>query len=85
VNDPVGAFAATPKTTAVLAPAATVKGLAGFEVTPAGSALSVTWTAFAKPLTGFMEILTAELAEPCGTEIEFEDRLREKSGTGGGG
>jgi len=85
VNDPVGAFAATPKTTAVLAPAATVKGLAGLELTLAGSALSVTWTAFAKPLTGFMEILTAELAEPCGTEIEFEDRLREKSGTGGGG
>jgi len=81
----VGAFAATPKTTAVLAPAATVKGLAGFEVTPAGSALSVTWTVLAKPLTGFMETPTAELAEPCGTEIEFEDTPREKSGTGGGG
>ncbi|PYT53123.1 MAG: hypothetical protein DMG43_09855 [Acidobacteria bacterium] len=55
MNVPVEAFAAALKTTAVLAPAATVKGLAGFELTPAGSALSVTWTAFAKPLTAFME------------------------------
>jgi hypothetical protein len=39
---PVAAFAEAPKTTEVLAPAATLKGLAGFEVTPAGSALSDT-------------------------------------------
>jgi hypothetical protein len=42
VKSPVVAFAEAPKTTGVLAPAATLKGLAGFEVTPAGSALSVT-------------------------------------------
>jgi hypothetical protein len=39
---PVAAFAEAPKMTGVPAPAATLKGLAGFEVTPAGSALSDT-------------------------------------------
>jgi hypothetical protein len=36
---PVAALAAAPKTTEVLAPAVTMKGLAGLEVTPAGSVL----------------------------------------------
>ena len=85
VKFPVVAFAEAPKTTGVFAPAVTLKGLAGFEVTPAGSALSVTWTAPEKPLTGFMETLTAGLAAPCVTEIEFADKFRVKSGAGGGG
>jgi hypothetical protein len=42
VKFPVAALAEAPKTTEVLAPAATVKGLTGFEVTPEGRVLSVT-------------------------------------------
>jgi len=34
---------------------------------------------------GFTERVRAELVVPCWMEIEFEDRAREKSGTGGGG
>jgi hypothetical protein len=49
VKFPVVAFAEAPKTTGVLEPAATLKGLTGFEVTPEGSVLSVTWTAPVKP------------------------------------
>jgi hypothetical protein len=36
-------------------------------------------------LTEFTEILRAGLAAPWMMEIEFDDRLREKSATGGGG
>jgi hypothetical protein len=36
-------------------------------------------------LTEFTEILTAGLAAPWVMEIEFDDRLREKSAAGGGG
>jgi hypothetical protein len=39
---PVAAFVEAPKTTEVLALTATLKGLAGFDVTPVGSALSAT-------------------------------------------
>ena len=71
--------------TEVLEPAATLKGLWGFEVTPTGRALSVTWTAPAKPFSAFTETLTEGLVAPCGMEIEFDDKLRVKSGAGGGG
>jgi hypothetical protein len=69
----------------VLAPAATLKGLAGLEVTPAGSPFSATWTEPLKPFTGFTETSTAGLVAPCWMEIEFDDKLSEKSATGGGG
>ena len=85
VKLPVAAFAATPKTTETLAPAAMLNGLAGFDVTPAGRALSVTCTLPVKPLMGVTEKLTAELAAPCCTVIEPDDRPRVKSGIGGGG
>ena len=42
VKFPVVALAEAPKTTGVLAPAVTLKGLAGFEVTPAGRVLNAT-------------------------------------------
>jgi hypothetical protein len=42
VKFPAVALAEAPKTMEALAPAATVKGLAGFEVTPDGRALSAT-------------------------------------------
>jgi len=85
VKFPVVALAEAPKITEVLAPAATVKGLAGFEVTPVGIAVSVTWTAPVKPFTAFTEMLTEGLVAPCAMEIEFDDKLRVKSGAGGGG
>ena len=72
-------------TTEVLAPAATLKGLEGLEVTPTGRALSDTWTEPVNPFTGFTETLTAGLVASCMIEIEFADRLRVKSATGGGG
>jgi len=84
VKFPVAAFAVAPKTTEVLAPAATLKGLAGFEATPEGSALRVTCTVPVNPLLGFTETLRAELVPPCWTETEFEERASVKSGTGGG-
>jgi hypothetical protein len=85
VKFPVAAFAAAPKTTEMLEPAATLKGLAGFEVTPEGSALSVTCTLPVNLLTGFTETPRAELVPPCCTETELEERASVKSGTGGGG
>ncbi len=85
VKFPVRAFTAAPKTTEVLEPTATLKGLAGFEVTPEGSALKVTCTLPVNPLTGFTETLRAELVPPCCTETELEERASLKSGTGGGG
>jgi hypothetical protein len=74
-----------PKTTEALMPAATLKGLTGLEVTPEGSALSVTRTAPVNPLTGFTETVKAELVAPCCTETELEERLSVKSAVGGGG
>ena len=85
VKFPVGAFAEAPKMTEVLEPAATLKGLWGFEVTPTGRALSVTWTAPAKPFSAFTETLTEGLVAPWAMEMEFDDRARVKSAKGGGG
>jgi len=42
VKLPITAVEEAPKTTEVLAPAATLKGLAGFAVTPVGRELSAT-------------------------------------------
>ena len=82
---PVAALDEAPKTTDALAPAATLNGLVGFEITPAGSPLKITCTLPVNPLFGLTETLTAELAPPCETETEFAERDREKSGAGGGG
>jgi hypothetical protein len=82
---PVATLEEAPKTTEVLAPAATVKGLGGFEVTPAGRELRATWTTPAKPFRELTETLTAELVAPCVMEMELEERLSEKSASGGGG
>jgi hypothetical protein len=85
VKFPVAALEAAPNRTEVLAPAATVKGLVGLDVTPEGSAPKVTCTLPVKPFSGLTEILTAELAAPWITEIELGDKAMEKSGEGGGG
>jgi len=82
---PVAAFAAAPNTTGVLAPEANVNGLAGFDVTPFGSALNVTCTFPVNPFVGLTEIFTAELVPPCCNDTELEERTKEKSGAGGGG
>jgi hypothetical protein len=79
---PVAAFAVAPKIIEVLAPAATLNGLGGFELTPAGSVPKVTCTVPVNPLLGFTETLRAELVPPCWTETEFEERASVKSGTG---
>jgi hypothetical protein len=34
---------------------------------------------------GFTVSVSVELMSPCGTEIEFGDKPKEKSGAGGGG
>ena len=85
VKFPSAALVEAPIITEVLAPAATLKGLAGLDVTPAGSAMSDTCTEPVKPFVGLTETLTAGLVAPCVTEIEFDDRLRAKSAAGGGG
>src|SRR5713101_3830636 len=86
VKLPVGAFAAAPNTTAVLVPDATLKGLAGFEVTPLGSPPSVICTVPLNPFEGLTETFTAPLVAPCITVVEFVERTTEKSaGVGGGG
>jgi hypothetical protein len=85
VKFPGAAFAAAPKMTVALAPATTVNEPAGFEVTPAGSAASVTRTGPEKPFAGVTDTLTAELAAPSVTESELGETEMEKSGTGRGG
>jgi hypothetical protein len=64
VKLPVTVFNAAPKTTETLAPAAMLNGLAGFDVTPGGSPLSVTSTLPVNPLLGWTDKFTAELASP---------------------
>ena len=82
---PVPAFAAAPKTTETLAPAAIANGLAGFEVIPAGSVPSETCTVPLKPFSGATLNWIGELVAPCVTLTEFEEEVRVKSGDGGGG
>ena len=85
VKFPVDALAAAENSTGVLAAALTVKGLAGFDVTPAGKPLSVTCTVPANPLLGVTDRFTAGLVTPCWTPTEFWEKEMEKSGCGGGG
>ena len=73
------------KTSGVLAPPATLKGLAGLEVTPVGRELSATCTAPEKPFNGLTVTLTAGLEAFCVMEIELDDRHSAKSAAGGGG
>jgi len=42
-------------------------------------------TAPVRPFTAFAETLMEGLVAPCTMEIEFDDRLRVKSASGGGG
>lgn len=85
VEFPVGAFGAAEKRTGALEPVATLKGLGGFEMTPAGNPESVTCTEPVKPLSGLTESITAELVDPCWRLTEFIENPMEKSGCGGGG
>jgi hypothetical protein len=85
VKFPVAALAEAAKTTGVLAPEATLKGLDGLEVTPEGSALSATCTTPEKPFNGLTVTLTGGLEAFCAMEIELDDRLSVKSAAGGGG
>lgn len=85
VEFPVEAFMAAENKTGVLDPAETVKGLTGFEMTPAGKPVRVTWTEPVKPLSGFTDNIIAGLVAPCWRLTEFEEKAREKSGWGGGG
>lgn len=82
---PVEVFGAAEKRTGVLELPATVKGLAGFEMTPAGIPVSVTWTEPVKPLSGLTDNFTAELVAPCWRFKEFVENPMEKSGCAGGG
>src|SRR5216683_3060866 len=82
---PVGALTAAPKTTGALVFAGTVKGLAGFDSTPAGKPPSVICTTPLKPFCPFTEILSAEVVAPCMTVIELDERTMEKSWAEAGG
>jgi len=82
----VAALAAAPNTTEVLAPAATPKGLAGFDVTPLGRPLRAICTVPLNPFDPLIETLIGVLAAPWVTLREFAERTTEKScGAGGGG
>ena len=65
-------------------PTLTMKGLAGFAVTPAGRPAIETCTCPEKPFFGATLTLTALLVLPCATVIDVEENEKEKSGAGGG-
>jgi hypothetical protein len=79
VEFPVEALGAAEKRTGVLEPAAMRKELDGFETTPAGKPVSVTWTEPVKPLTELTDKLTVGLVPPCSTLMEFDEKPMEKS------
>src|SRR5277367_1917297 len=85
VEFPVAVLMAAENRIGALEPAVTLKGLTGFDTTPAGKPLSVTWTVPVKPLSGSAESVTDVLVAPCWTVTEFWEKAREKSGRGGGG
>lgn len=85
VKLPVVASDAAENTTAVLELAATVKGLAGFELIPAGKPLNATWTVAENPPIGATDRFTAGLVTPCCRLTEAWENEMEKSGWGGGG
>ena len=82
---PVEVFVAAENRTAALEPAETVKGLTGFEITPAGKPVRVTRTEPVKPLSGLIDNVIAGLVPPCSRLTEPEEKAREKSGCEGGG
>jgi hypothetical protein len=65
VNEPVAAFAVAPKMIWVFAPDASVKGLAGLEMTPAGRPLSEICTLPVNPFSGLTETLRELFVAPC--------------------
>lgn len=85
VKVPVAAVAAAENNTEVLAPALTLNGLRGLEMTPAGKSVRVIWTVPLKPLSELTDKMTGELVAPCSTFIELLENPIEKSGEGGGG
>jgi hypothetical protein len=85
VEFPIEVFVAAENRTAALEPAETVKGLTGFEMTPAGKPVRVTWTEPVKPLSGLIDNVIAGLVAPCWRLTEFKEKTTEKSGCGGGG
>ena len=80
VEFPVAVVAAAPKIMEAFAPAATVNGLPGLDVTPAGRLASVISTEPAKPFVALMETMTGWLTPPWGIDTEAEESAREKSG-----
>ena len=85
VEFPVEAFGAAEKRTGALEPVAMLKELTGFEMTPLGNPVRVTWTDPVKPLSAVTDRLTAGLVVPCWRLTEFTEKPMEKSGCGGGG
>jgi hypothetical protein len=85
VEFPIEAFMAAENKRGVLDPAETLNGLMGFEMTPVGKPVRVTWTESVKPLSGLMDNVIAGLVAPCWRLTEFEENAREKSGCGGAG
>ena len=85
VEFPVEALIAAEKRIGALDPAAMLNGLTGFEMTPRGKPVRVTWTEPVKPLSEVTDRLTAGLVAPCWRLTEFIEKLMEKSGCGGGG
>jgi hypothetical protein len=70
---------------AVFAPAAMLKGLAGFDRTPLGKPASVTWTAPVNPFWPATETVMGALVAPCESESELDESVIEKSEGAGGG
>ena len=85
VKLPVAALSAAPRTMAVFAPAAMLKGLTGFDRTPLGKPASVTWTAPVNPFWPATETVRGALVAPCESDSELEESVIEKSEGGRGG
>jgi hypothetical protein len=85
VKFPVAALGAAPKTIVELAPEAMLNGLEGFEITPLGTPVNVTWTVPVKPFWPETETVTGALVAACATDSEFEESVIAKSGEGNAG
>jgi hypothetical protein len=84
VKLPVAEFDDAPNTMAVFEPEAMVSGFTGFDRTPLGKPVRVTWTEPAKPFWPATETVMGALV-PCGMERELEEKVIAKSGDGAGG
>ena len=82
---PVFALTAAENAIGVVAVRLATKGLAGFELTPGGTPLKVTWTAPENPLAGATDRFAAGLVRPCCTLTALGENEMEKSGCGAGG